>query len=181
MLRYRVLCLCVVALSAARAAGADDATGNGWKAGAARVVITPDKPMWMSGYAGRTKPAQGKLTDLWAKSLALEDPQGRRAVLVTMDLVGIDRELSQAVCTELGKKHSLPREAILLSVSHTHTGPVVGNNLAGMYNLDATQQQLVADYARSLQSKLVAVASEALDHLAPARLAWANGLATFAV
>src|SRR4029077_17772583 len=76
-----------------------------WKAGAAKVVITPERPMWMSGYAARTKPAQGKLHDLWAKALVLEDPAGRRAALVTMDLVGIDRRLSVAVCQELAKKY----------------------------------------------------------------------------
>ena len=47
--------------------------------------------MWMAGYAARDKPAEGKMTDLWAKALVLEDPAGKRAVLITLDLVGIDR------------------------------------------------------------------------------------------
>src|SRR5947209_11273133 len=96
-----------------------------WKAGAAKVSITPDQPMWMSGYAARTKPAEGKLHDLWAKALVLEDPDGRRGVLVTMDLVGIPRDLSLAVRDELKEKYALPRESVILSVSHTHTGPVI--------------------------------------------------------
>ncbi len=70
----------------------------------AKVVITPAENMWMSGYGGRDKPSEGKLTDLWAKALAIEDPRGQRAVLVTMDLVGIDRETSLAVREELGKR-----------------------------------------------------------------------------
>lgn len=93
-----------------------------WKAGVARVNITPEHLMWMSGYANRKKPAEGKLHDLWAKVLVLEDPDGRRAVLVTMDLVGIPRDLSQAVCQELQRRYKLGREAVLLNVSHTHTG-----------------------------------------------------------
>src|SRR5262245_14080114 len=68
-----------------------------WKAGAARVKITPEKPMWLSGYGGRDRPAEGTLQDLWAKALVLQDPGGKRVVLVTMDLVGIPRELSVAV------------------------------------------------------------------------------------
>ena len=51
-----------------------------WKAGAAKIAITPHQPLWMSGYASRTKPAEGKLHDLWAKALVLEDPHGRRGV-----------------------------------------------------------------------------------------------------
>src|SRR5947207_2280013 len=78
-----------------------------WKAGAARVKITPEKPMWMSGYSARTKPAEGTLHDLWAKALVLEDPAGQRAVLVTLDLVGIPRDLSVEVCAALKKKHGL--------------------------------------------------------------------------
>jgi hypothetical protein len=154
---------------------------RGWKAGVAKVNITPDHLMWMSGYAARTKPAEGKLIDLWAKALAVEDPDGRRGVLVTMDLVGIPRDLSLAVCAELKKRYGLPREAIILSVSHTHTGPVIRHNLDDMFDLDDTQRRLISDYTQALQGKLVAVVGEALGQLAPAQLAWGNGRATFAV
>ena len=44
---------------------------SGWQAGVAKVNITPKNLMWMSGYASRRKPADGKLTDLWAKALVL--------------------------------------------------------------------------------------------------------------
>src|SRR5580704_12994370 len=90
-----VMCILPTFVQAAEPAAAT------WKAGVAKVNITPEKLMWMSGYGDRTKPAQGKLTDLWAKALVLEDPDGKRVVLVTMDLVGIPRDLSQAVCAEL--------------------------------------------------------------------------------
>src|SRR5262245_15925407 len=50
------------------------AAGSVWKAGTARAAITPKTSMWMSGYAARTKPSQGVVHDLWAKALALEDP-----------------------------------------------------------------------------------------------------------
>src|SRR5437588_409709 len=128
MLLRLIAMLCALIFAAASAqVRADEPAG--WKAGVARVVITPDKPMWMSGYSSRTKPAEGKLHDLWAKALALEAADGRRCVLVTMDLVGIPREVSVAVCEAVKKKHGLPREAIMLAVSHTHSGPVVGSNL----------------------------------------------------
>src|SRR5262245_44029020 len=110
-----------------------------WKAGVARVRITPEKPMWMSGYAGRDKPAEGTLHDLWARALALEDRKGHRCLLITLDLVGVPRDLSQKVCEAIGKKHSLGREAICLNCSHTHTGPVVRGNLDTMYGLDEKQ------------------------------------------
>ena len=47
----------VIVALAAPSLYADQST---WKAGTAKVVITPDKPMWMAGYGSRTKPADGK-------------------------------------------------------------------------------------------------------------------------
>jgi hypothetical protein len=160
--------------------GAEPVPG-GWKAGVARTVITPSQLMWMSGYAARTKPAEGKLHDLWAKALVLEDPAGKRGVLVTMDLVGIPRAMSLAVCNALKTRYGLERASIVLSTSHTHTGPVVRPNLNVMYDLDATQQQLVDEYSRFLPPKLVDVVGEALRHLQPAQISWGNGRADFAV
>src|SRR5687767_4281750 len=72
-----------------------------WKAGVAKTVITPDESMWMSGYGARTAPADGKNDDLMCKAVVLEDAGGGRIVLVTLDLVGIDRATSQAVCARL--------------------------------------------------------------------------------
>ncbi|HVS37854.1 MAG TPA: neutral/alkaline non-lysosomal ceramidase N-terminal domain-containing protein [Gemmataceae bacterium] len=152
-----------------------------WKAGAARVKITPDKPMWMAGYASRTRPADETLIDLYAKALALEDPDGKRFVLVTMDLVGVPRDLSQAVCADLKDKYGLPRESVVLAASHTHTGPIVGSNLRDMFDLDEMQQKRIDNYAAALHKNLVAVVGKALDDLAPARLAWGNGHVGFAV
>src|SRR3954465_4415339 len=85
------------------------ASAAGWKAGVARAAITPAKPMWMAGYASRTKPAEGKRNDLWVKALALEDAAGRRVVLVTLDVCGIDRKLSDRVRDRLQREYQLGR------------------------------------------------------------------------
>ena len=71
------------------------AAAEGWQAGTARVAITP-RAADVDGRAtrSRTKPSEGAVHDLWAKALVLEDPAGREAVLVTLDVCGIDRELS---------------------------------------------------------------------------------------
>ncbi len=54
-------------------ADAEDAT---WKAGVARTVITPQTGVWLAGYGTKRAP-EGKLHELWAKALAMEDAQGR--------------------------------------------------------------------------------------------------------
>jgi neutral ceramidase len=154
-----------------------------WKAGAAAVAITPPELMWMSGYGSRDKPAEGKLTELWGKALALEDASGRRVVLITLDLVGIDRALSQSLCEVLAQRHNLDRAQIAISVSHTHTGPVVGRNLGPMHylRLDDKQRELADRYTEFLEDQVLSAVDQAIEKLAPARLAWGTGTATFAV
>src|SRR3954470_4903514 len=100
-----------------------------WQAGVAKVNISPELPIWLSGYGGRNRPANSKHDDLWAKCLVIEDAAGHRAALVTMDLVGMPRDISQVVCKQIAEKYKLPRAAIALCVSHTHSGPVVRGNL----------------------------------------------------
>lgn len=151
------------------------------KAGVAKTIITPETPMWMSGYGGRTKPAQGKETELWAKALVLEDAKGHKAVLVTLDLVGIGRDVSTAVCKRLQDKYGLERASIILSCSHTHCGPVVGDNLRAMYFLDAEQERLVDEYTGQLRTKIVEVVGQAIEDCRPATLSWNIGTAGFAV
>ncbi|MEX2188521.1 MAG: neutral/alkaline non-lysosomal ceramidase N-terminal domain-containing protein [Pirellulales bacterium] len=155
--------------------------GKTWQAGVARVNVTPTKSMWLSGYGARDRPAEGKLADLWAKALVLVDPAGNRAVLVTMDLIGIDRDLSQRVCSEITKKHGIDRARIALCTSHTHTGPVVGENLRLMYFYDERQQSLIREYTADLEKELSAVVDEAATKLAPVALCWGQGKAEFAV
>ena len=156
---------------------------DSWRAGAAKTVITPEKPMWMAGYASRDHVAEGKSIDLMGKALVLEDPAGKRAALITLDLVGIDRPLSQSICSQLEKKYQLARDQIAINCSHTHSGPVVARNLRPMHYLMLSEEQKkqVDDYSHFLEEKLVAIVGQAMKNLAPANITWGSGKATFAV
>jgi hypothetical protein len=160
--------------------GKDSAFGE-FQAGVARIKITPDRPMVLSGKHQRTRPAEATLHELWAKALVLQDADGRRVVLVALDLVGIDGALSGAIRDELRQRYGLERGQVALATSHTHNGPVVGGNLAGMFFLDAAQQALLDRYAVGLRTKVVAVVGEALGRLAPCRLSYGVGKADFAI
>lgn len=152
-----------------------------WKAATAKTVITPDQPMWMSGYGNRDRPAEGTLHDLWCKALAIEDPFGHRAVLVSLDLCGISKSVSDTVCQRIADRTGIARDAIMICCSHTHTGPMIENNLETMFELSADENDKIKTYTRSLEDKVVATVADAFALLEPARLTWANGLATFAV
>jgi hypothetical protein len=152
-----------------------------WKAGVAVQVITPDQPMWMAGYGSRNKPAEGKLTELYVKALALEDPRGGRLVLLTSDLVGIPRALSEAVAAEVTKRKGLPRERLMLTVSHTHCGPVLNDSLRTMYDMSPEEARKIEPYTTRVQGWMIDVIVRALDDLKPARIAFGKSTARFAV
>jgi hypothetical protein len=152
-----------------------------FKAGVAALRITPEQMLWMAGYAARTKPAEGKAQDLFAKALALEDAAGSRLVIVTLDLIGVPRPLRDAVARAAQEKYRLPPEALLLNASHTHCGPLLRLGASVSYNLTAEQEQQVRDYAAGLEGKLVTLIGQALEDLAPARLGYSHARAGFAM
>src|SRR5690606_1785815 len=127
---------------------------NPWKAGVAKTVITPEQSMWMAGYAGRTAPSDGTLQDLWAKALALEDKNGQRAVLLSFDLSGMPKSMSDRIRDRLEEKHQLSREQILMNFSHTHSGPVLRDYLYHIYPLDAGEVKKIEAYSDQLESKV---------------------------
>ena len=151
-----------------------------WKAGLATEVITPEAPMWMGGYAARTKPSEGKVHDLYAKALAFEDHHGSRCVVVTIDLIGIPRTLRDHVAAEASRRFDLPANCLLLNASHTHCGPEVRFDKANLYAIPADQIAKVDQYAQRLQEKLVALIGRALADLEPARIGHTHGRAGFA-
>ena len=104
-----------------------------WKAGVARANITPTEALWLAGYGGRERPAEGKVTELWIKVLALEDARGQQAILLTSDLLGIPQSVYQRTSATLKEKFGLAPEQIILSASHTHCGPVLRGALYDIY------------------------------------------------
>lgn len=181
MLRFSIS-LILAAMTLAISPVASSAADQQWQAGAAKANITPKQFMWMAGYASRDHVAEEKLTDLWAKALVLQDPQGEKVVLVTLDLIGIDRPLSQSICEKLMQQYGLKREQIAINCSHTHTGPVVARNLRPMHYLQLSEEQkkLVDEYATFLEESVLKAVGEALQSLAPSQISWGSGRATFA-
>lgn len=151
-----------------------------FRAGTARLDITPDGPIWLSGYASRSKPSEGVLHPLFVRALALEDGEGNRLVVASADLIGFPRELSDEVCARVAKQYGLARSQVLLNASHTHTGPIVWSNLRTMYDLPPEEVEKLKMYSRRVADSLVNVIGTALGRLAPASMALGEGSAGFA-
>jgi neutral ceramidase len=152
----------------------------GWKAGVARVVITPEEPMLMAGYSARKNPAKGTLHDLWAKALVVEDAEGKKSVFISTDLVGIPRAISDRIRSRLKENYGLSKAQILLNSSHTHTGPTLHDPVRE-YQLPEDQLGKVLEYSRNLEDKIVNLVGGALRSMEPVQLYSENGVTRFQV
>lgn len=152
-----------------------------WEAGVARVDITPEQPMWMAGYGARDHQSEGTIHELWVKALAVEDADGNRVVLVTSDLLGIPRKISNTIRDRLNDRLGLSRAQIILNSSHTHSGPVLENALYDVYPLDEAMKNEIEAYSRQLEDQVVNVVEDAFDQLEPATVSSGNGVTRFAV
>ncbi len=151
-----------------------------WNAGVAKVVITPETPVWLAGYGGVRSP-DGKLHDVWMKALALEDSEGNRVVLITSDFQGVPKMMSDRVFEHLEKKFQLQRHQVMFTFSHNHCGPRLGDDLVDYYPVEQQQVELVKEYTDLMVTKSVEMVGEALSRLAPANLQTGTGKTTFAV
>lgn len=152
-----------------------------WKIGTARTVITPNEPTWMAGYSSRTSPSEGKLHDLWAKALLLEDARGNRSLLITMDILGVSKDFSDEVRNLINRKYNLNNSQIILSSSHTHSGPVISRALQYIYPMTEQDWKVVDKYTEQLKEKLVELVDQAIKNLQPAHIYTQNGITRFQV
>jgi neutral ceramidase len=152
-----------------------------WKAGMARVDITPRESIWLAGYGARTKPSEGVLQPIYAKALALQDESGAVTVLVTSDLLGLTKEISDPIAAKVKAKYGVPRERLALNASHTHSGPVTGNMLRPAYAMSPQQEEVVRRYTEHLIDQVVDVIGNAVQKMEPAQVSFSQGQAGFAV
>ena len=172
-MRYALLVLSFVVSSRSLAAG--------WRAGVGRVDMTPNEPVWLSGYAARSAPSEGVLGPIEAKALALEDDAGERLLVITCDLLTMPRELAEPVARRLASRFALARARVLLCASHSHSAPVIEDRLVVMYFLDDARREQVKRYTATVGEALFEAGRQALESLAAAAVSTGNGAAGFAI
>ena len=153
---------------------------TGYRAGVGRADITPEGPIRMAGYGNRNKPSEGVDAQLFARALALHHGDGPPLLLVSADIIGFPRVIAEDIAGRLHEKFKLPRANILLVATHTHTGPIIGYNLRGMFALKGKDAEAVEKYAKLLVNRVVAAAADALGKSEPVTLSFGRGKATFA-
>lgn len=127
--------------------------------GLATVDVTPPVGIARGGYSP-PRPLERVLDPLSASVLLLEIG-GRRAVVVSVDSVGLQVEFSRSLRQEIAEVAGTGLEAVYLACSHTHSGP----------SIDRAEFEVRA-YEDDLRAKLIAAAKQAKSHPHSCRLSW---------
>lgn len=140
--------------------------------GAAKIDITPNYPIRLTGYAARKTESEGVAEHIFARALAIGTDPEKPAVLITVDNCGVPGVVRAEVVARLHQEQHLDPSRLAICSTHTHSAPqLIGfapNLLAGP--LPPDQLARLQRYTRELTDALVIVATDALAARQPARL-----------
>ncbi len=163
-MKTRLAVVCVVSLLFALLIASPAPAGNaaGLKAGAARIDITPDKPVNMSGYAGRKGLSTGVHDPLSARAVAFE-VNGKRLVLISTDIIGFYEDVGSVIRKAIQDECKLQPSELFLCGIHTHSAPTptLSTERGHANNVE---------YTEALKPKLVEIARKALANMEPVKL-----------
>lgn len=140
---------------------------DGLQAGAAKILITPQTPIPMSGYGGRKDPFKGVHDDIYARAVVVSDGVNKAAI-ISAEVIGFSHSFWEDCTKLISKETGIPQEYIFLSAVHNHGGPVLN-----VYN--EGESPAVVAYIKETKLKLVEVTATAVKNLAPATIGAGKG------
>ncbi len=162
-----VVCFLVAGVLLAVPSASRAEVSGGLKAGAARIDITPEKPVVMSGYGSRRDPSTGVHDPLSARVLAFE-AGGKRLVLVSTDVIGFYGGAADYLREALLGELALQPSELFLTAIHTHAAPTLTTNKEGGHPNNV-------EYTEVLKGKLVEVVRRALGAMQPVEIGMGVG------
>jgi len=152
-------------------------------AGAARVDVTPTRPVVLMGYAARASmgPASNSLQRLHARAIALGEGD-QAAVVVAIDQCILPGSVTAELRRRLADRAGLREAQVAFTVTHTHAAPCLSGaapNILGRTFTTAEQEGIDA-YTRFFVERVEQVVVEALKNRSPALVSWGQGRVGFA-
>jgi hypothetical protein len=148
-------------------------------AGAARIEITPSKPVWMDGML-RNHPSEGVHDPLFACALVISnEPDMRGTVAIaSADLCRLPEFLTSRVRQTVEANLGIPAVNIVIAAKHIHSGPITSGDSGARTEYSrflAPEGEAESEYARFLRDALVQVICNAASRLRPVRAGFASG------
>jgi len=141
------------------------------RAGAAMVNITPPTGTPMAGYYHQ-RGSQGVIDDLYAKAAVLHDGSTKVA-LVVCDVISLPRTTVLEARRLIEQETGIAAGNVMISATHTHTGPVLARNSA-RDDLDGSNSEQARDYTARLPQVIAQAVADANERLTPVRVWYAR-------
>src|SRR5688572_25783753 len=140
--------------------------------GAAATAITPPEGTPLAGYYSQ-RGTKTVLDDIYAKAIVLRAGD-TRAALVVCDLISLPRHVVTEARRQIEAATGIPGGHVMLSATHTHTGPALFRESA-LDELVGATSDLGRRYTEKLPELIARSVARANQKLAPARAAAAVG------
>ena len=131
------------------------------KAGMKRVDITPPLGLELAGYPHYPRNNEGAHDPLYATCMYLEN-NGTEAVFVTLDLLFFSKKHVTKVREKAEKEIGVNGKNIMISCSHTHSGPWASGRL-DIESLEAGKEQ-PCEYVESVINNIVNIIKQAKEN-----------------
>lgn len=142
--------------------------------GSSKTDITPNFPVLLAGYGGRTKEHEGVDTSLWARCLVIgkDDP----AVLVVVDNCGITKEIRSKLAQRIAEL-GVSEKNLVVSATHTHNAPSLRGYAPILWSgrTSPQQEKRIDKYTSLLIDKMESIVIEALKNQELMKLSWSRG------
>lgn len=142
------------------------------RVGAAAEVITPPEGTPLAGYYG-FRGTKTVLDDIHSKAIVLELGDVLAAIVVC-DLISLPRHVVTEARRQIEKATGIPGSHVMISATHTHTGPVIARE-SSLDELVGATSDLGRRYTEKLPSLIAKSVANARKKLMPARAAASFG------
>jgi len=154
-----------------------------FQVGAAKIDITPTRPVLLSGYAARKHDLKVDVAHpLFARAVVIGGDDQEPRVLVIVDTCGVPASLQRSIAAEIETRHQIPRSHFTLAATHTHGAPMLTGVLENLLTRDLSDAERAAvdGYTQDLRDKVLAVIAEAVARRKPSKLRYGVGEVDFA-
>jgi hypothetical protein len=137
------------------------------EAGAGSAEITPRNSQFLYGYPFVRRYSTGVHDPLLSSALYLSDGQ-TKLLFVANDIIYISKESVARVRERISNLTSVPTSHIMVTASHTHSGPMTQDFL--ITEGDPVIPKTDPDYVRFMEDQIVSAASDAVRRARPAEI-----------
>ena len=142
------------------------------KIGIASIDITPQHPVWLTGYGNRDHKSEGVYQSLIAGAVSITGDTDEILIL-TADLIGYDLAYAAAAKNRIAESTGLLPRQVVLTATHTHCAPF-------FYPM-AMPGEVEKGYAEFLLNQLVQVAVSAKNRQVEGTVEFSRGHSEFGV